>query len=65
MVEVKGKLTIPATFEGHPVYKISPTFGGKWNRWVESSDGIKNGSNITHIFCEKVDGLTNLRVIPP
>ena len=70
---VRGKITIPAVFNGKPVVEIDPSFGmssipgkeetidmgGKWT-------GIRNGTNVTHIFFQKADnGMTNVRYIRP
>ena len=70
--EVKGKITIPATFEGKPVIAIDPSFGAALNdntlfTSINSTavwSGDRYGRNITHVFFQKADnGLTNVRQI--
>jgi hypothetical protein len=56
--EVKGKITIPATFEGKPVIAIDPSFGAALNNdtlftTIKSTanwSGDRYGKNITHVF---------------
>lgn len=51
IVKPRGKLTIPATFDGMPVALINSTF-----------NGTANGTNLTHVFFEKnKDGIANIR----
>ena len=53
IVKPRGKLTIPATFNGMPVAIVNSTF-----------NGTTNGTNLTHIFFEKNgDGIANIRSI--
>jgi hypothetical protein len=70
---VKGKITIPAVFNGKPVVEIDPSFGMSSNPGKEETidmggkwTGIRNGTNVTHIFFQKADnGMTNVRYIRP
>jgi hypothetical protein len=68
---VKGKITIPAVFNGKPVVSIDPSFGattsrdGSYDSSITYSpmwSGKRYGENITHIFFEKAaNGMANVR----
>ena len=71
---VKGKITIPAVFDGKPVVGIDPSFGASTS--ASSYDSVINitpnwrgkryGANITHIFFQKAENnMTNVRQIDP
>ena len=71
---VKGKITIPAVFNGKPVVGIDPSFGASTS--ASSYDSVINitptwkgkryGANITHIFFQKAENnMTNVRQIDP
>ena len=72
---VKGKITVPAVFNGKPVVEIDPSFGMSSTPGKEetvsmsgagSYTGIRNGTDITHIFFQKAENdMTNVRVIRP
>ena len=54
---VKGKITVPAVFNGKPVVEIDPSFGMSSNGGKEETinmggtwTGSRHGDNITHIF---------------
>ena len=54
VVKPKGKITIPATFNGLPVVDVNSSFNGDTG----------NGENITHIFFEKNEaGMANIKRI--
>ena len=68
--EVTGKLTVPAFFNGKPVFGIDASFGANsLKKAAESVMGISltdcKGDKLTHVFFEKVEGdiPTNIRVI--
>lgn len=76
--KVKGKITVPAYFNGKPVVKLHPSFGAPFfdpdtphdelDRNIDYGDsyyGKGYGGELTHIFLEKTpNDLTNVRVIP-
>jgi hypothetical protein len=71
---VKGKITIPAVFNGKPVVGIDPSFGASTSASSYDSTinitpnwkGKRYGANITHIFFQKAENnMTNVRQIDP
>ena len=70
---VRGKITIPAVFNGKPVVELHPSFGAststnsydsKIDIVTPSWTGKRYGKDITHVFLQKAEnGMTNIREI--
>lgn len=72
---VKGKITIPAVFNGKPVVSIDPSFGattatdGSYDSNITTQPkwtGKRYGGELTHIFFQRAENqMTNVRKIRP